>query len=114
MPSTRSNAPSSPGFLHRSAALRIRRFSALGNFRRLATAATSGSGAVAAADPAAPVALRAPCTAGSAAEPARPCGNNPFDKLLMWYLPLLFKLAKGGVSHHIGTGGSKTAASNGV
>ena len=48
----RSNAPSSPGFLHRSAALRIRRFSTLEYCRRLAVAATSGSGATVAADPA--------------------------------------------------------------
>src|SRR6266478_2155366 len=106
MPSLRSNAPSSPGFLQWSAALRIRRFSALENCRRLAVAATSGSGAVEAADAAAAVALRAPCAAASAGTPATPCGNDPFNKLLMRYLPLLSKFAKGGVSHHIGTGGS--------
>src|SRR6266481_5265549 len=105
MPSLRSNAPSSPGFLQWSAALRIRRFSALENCRRLAVAATSGSGAVEAADAAAAVALRAPCAAASAGTPATPCGNDPFNKLLMRYLPLLSKFAKGGVSHHIGTGG---------
>src|SRR6266404_1555052 len=105
MPSLRSNAPSSPGFLQWSAALRIRRFSALENCRRLAVAATSGSGAVEAADAAAAVALRAPCAAASAGTPATPCGNDPFNKLLMRYLPLLSKFAKGSVSHHIGTGG---------
>src|SRR6266404_5452011 len=105
MPSLRSNAPSSPGFLQWSAALRIRRFSALENCRRLAVAATSGSGTVEAADAAAAVALRAPCAAASAGSPATPCGNDPFNKLLMRYLPLLSKFAKGGVSHHIGTGG---------
>src|SRR6266478_2063662 len=114
MPSLRSNAPSSPGFLQWSAALRIRRFSALENCRRLAVAATSGSGAVEAADAAAAVALRAPCAAASAGSPATPCGNDPFNKLLMRYLPLLSKFAKGGVSHHIGTGGSGASASNGT
>src|SRR6266478_2669783 len=107
MPSLRSNAPSSPGFLQWSAALRIRRFSALENCRRLAVAATSGSGAVEAADAAAAVALRAPCAAASAGTPATPCGKDPFNKLLMRYLPLLSKFAKGGVSHHIGTGGRR-------
>ena len=61
------NAPSSPGFLHRAASAKNRRFSLAENRHRLAVATTSGSGARPAG--AAPsLALRAPCGAAPAEE----------------------------------------------
>ena len=71
MPSLRNNAPTSPGLVQRSAANRIRRFSAPETWRRLAVATTSGS-AGGAMDGATPVALRAPSEAPSIANALRP------------------------------------------
>jgi hypothetical protein len=70
MPSRRNRAPISPLALHPSAAIRIRRRSAIENWRRRAVAATSGSGG--AMDDASPVALRAPSNASSIASAVCP------------------------------------------
>ena len=70
MPSRRNNAPISPGLVQRSAAFKIRRFSALEKWRRFPPAATSGSGAALEAAP--PVALRAPSPQPPPPNPRRP------------------------------------------
>jgi hypothetical protein len=112
-PSRRISAPTSPGLVHRSAACRMRRLSALVKVRRRARGTTSESlpdGIGDGADPgASSVALRAPCDAPGSEGTFSAC-MGPFDCWLI-FIPtsLLTDLSGVGVAAHIGTGGPRPA-----
>src|SRR5713226_7733976 len=88
MPSRRNSAPISPTLVQRSEASRMRCFSRLPNWRRLAVAATSGSGA-------------------GMMEECAFRGAFIWSVMIQTYL-FYSNLSKVGVSRHIGTGGSET------
>src|SRR5271154_3496287 len=113
MPSRRSSAPISPGWVQRSASPRMRRFSAPENRRRLAVADTSGSGGAALEDASA-LAPRAPAGASSSEEPVWPFIIEAFIAVVMSGSYLYSKSVERGVSRHIGTGGPLRYLSPGV
>lgn len=96
MPSRRSSAPISPGGVQASANARMRRFSPLLNWRRCATATTSGSGG--ALDEVLPVALRAPANTSSRATALSTTGSTSigiFCLVVMMVVWLLLYFLKG-------------------
>src|SRR5207245_4550045 len=81
-PSRRSSAPSSPGFVQRSASRTIRRLYSAVNHRRCALAATSVSPATGAALGKTPVALRAPSVSPSRSIPSPRFSTTPIHRCL--------------------------------
>src|SRR5271169_4143805 len=108
MCSRRSNAPSVPASLQRSASASNRRFSLPENWRRLAIATTSGSRRAPSPEALSPVALPAPSATASEEEPDNPFRED-FTNEVMFMSYLYSKLPETGVSPHIGTGGSDEA-----